>query len=97
MHQAPPACPGSLRVSALAVSPRQGLAASTRAGMELTHTSRWCGWRLRRGWEPERRRRNSGERCRPWTGVRGSWGGARGATRLTSQRPGLWQQKDPQR
>lgn len=55
MHQAPPACPGSLRVSALAVSPRQGLAASTRAGMELTHTSRWCGWRLRRGWEPERR------------------------------------------
>ena len=43
MHQAPPACPGSLRVSTLAVSPRQGLAASTRAGMELTHTSRDLG------------------------------------------------------
>lgn len=50
--------PGSLKTSTLAVSPWQGLAASTRAGMELTHTCRGLGGvgrRLQRGWEPGRR------------------------------------------
>ena len=50
--------PSSPKTSTLAVSPWQGLVASTRAAMELTHT--WqglggVGWRLQRGWEPGRR------------------------------------------